>query len=64
LLGRRKGIGAATVQRYFSGGCSVERVRIIRRLPQVLGIDEHFFTRKKGLCYDFPKRASSPTDSM
>jgi len=48
-LGRRKGIGAATVQRYF-----------FRRLhkharqdhppvcPKVLGIDEHFFTRKKG----------------
>jgi transposase len=48
-LGRRKGIGAATVQRYFLR-------RLHRRAhqdhppvcPQVLGIDEPFFTRKKG----------------
>ena len=48
-LGRRMGIGAATVQRYF--------LRHLQRrahqdhapvCPQVLGIDEHFFTRKKG----------------
>jgi transposase len=53
-LARRQGIGAATVQRYF-----------IRRLqrrahqdhppvcPKVLGIDEHFFTRKKGYATTF-----------
>lgn len=48
-LGRRKGIGAATVERYF-------RRRLKRqfaewhppRCPAVLGIDEHFFTRRKG----------------
>jgi Transposase and inactivated derivatives len=49
LLGRRKGIGAATVQRHF--------LRHLQRrarqdhpplCPQILGIDEHFFTRKKG----------------
>jgi transposase len=48
-LGRRKGIGAATVQRYF--------LRHLQRrarqdhapvCPKILGIDEHFFTRKKG----------------
>ena len=48
-LGRRKGIGAATVQRYF-----YRRIqKHVRQdhppvCPQVLGIDEHFFTRKKG----------------
>jgi transposase len=53
-MGRRKGIGAATVQRYF-----LRRLR--RRVrqdhppvcPQVLGIDEHFFTRKKGYATTF-----------
>ena len=53
-LGTRKGIGTATVQRYFLG-------RLQRRArqdhpatcPQVLGIDEHFFTRKKGYATTF-----------
>jgi transposase len=53
-LGRRKGIGAATVQRYFLR-------RLQRRArqdhppvcPKVLGIDEHFFTRKKGYATTF-----------
>ena len=48
-LARQKGIGAATVQRYFLR-------RLQRRArqdhapacPKVLGIDEHFFTRRKG----------------
>jgi transposase len=48
-LGRREGIGAATVERHFQH-------RLKRqfgewhspRCPRVLGIDEHFFTRKKG----------------
>jgi transposase len=53
-LGRRKGIGAATVQRYF--------LRHLQRrarqdhppvCPKVLGIDEHFFTRKKGYATTF-----------
>jgi transposase len=53
-LGRRKGIGAATVQRYF--------LRHLQRrarqdhapvCPQILGIDEHFFTRKKGYTTTF-----------
>jgi transposase len=53
-LARRKGIGAATVQRYF--------LRHLQRrarqdhppvCPQVLGIDEHFFTRKKGYATTF-----------
>jgi len=53
-LGKRKGIGAATVQRYF--------LRHLQRrarqdhppvCPKVLGIDEHFFTRKKGYATTF-----------
>ncbi len=47
-LGRLENIGAATVQRYFLR-------RLKRRVrqdhptcPQILGIDEHFFTRRKG----------------
>jgi len=53
-LGRRKGIGAATVQRYF--------LRHLQRrarqdhppvCPKVLGIDEHFFTRKQGYATTF-----------
>src|SRR5689334_10426849 len=53
-LGRRKGIGAATVQRYF-----VRRLQRRARqdhapvCPQILGIDEHFFTRKKGYATTF-----------
>ena len=53
-MGRRKGIAGATVQRYFLR-------RLGRRArqdhppvcPQVLGIDEHFFTRKKGYATTF-----------
>jgi len=53
-LARRKGIGAATVQRYFLR-------RLQRRArqdhpagcPKILGIDEHFFTRKKGYATTF-----------
>ncbi len=53
-LGRRKGIGAATVQRYF--------LRHLQRrarqdhaplCPKILGIAEHFFTRKKGYATTF-----------
>jgi transposase len=53
-LGRRKGIGAATVQRYF-----LRRLKRRARQDhppvclQVLGIDEHFFTRKKGYATTF-----------
>jgi transposase len=53
-LGRRKGIGAATVQRYF-----LTHLRRRARqdhlfvCPQILGIDEHFFTRKKGYATTF-----------
>ncbi|MDW8356232.1 MAG: ISL3 family transposase, partial [Bryobacterales bacterium] len=49
LLGRREGIGAATFQRYFEAGLRRQFGQWHPpRCPSVLGIDEHFFTRKKG----------------
>ena len=53
-LGRREGIGAATVERYFRRGLE----RQFRQwhppcCPRVLGIDEHFFTRRKGYATTF-----------
>lgn len=53
-LGRRRGIGAATVQRYFLRRMQ-RRARQDHPLvcPRVLGIDEHFFTRKKGYATTF-----------
>ncbi len=48
-LGRREGIGAATVQRYFQHGLQRQFTEWHPpRCPTVLGIDEHFFTRRKG----------------
>jgi len=48
-LGRREGIGAATVERYFRHGLKRQFSEWhSRQCPRVLGIDEHFFTRKKG----------------
>lgn len=53
-LGRRENIGAATVERYFQRGLR----RQFRELhppscPVLLGIDEHFFTRRKGYATTF-----------
>ena len=48
-LGRREGIGAATVERHFRHGLRRKfSEKHGRQCPSVLGIDEHFFTRKKG----------------
>ena len=48
-LGRREGIGAATVERYFRHGLERQFSEWhSRRCPRMLGIDEHFFTRRKG----------------
>jgi hypothetical protein len=45
-LGRREGIGAATVERYFQRGLQRQFGEWhARRCRHVLGIDEHFFTR-------------------
>jgi transposase len=53
-LGRRKGIAAASVQRYFLRRLQ-RRARQDHPLtcPRILGIDEHFFTRKKGYATTF-----------
>lgn len=48
-LGQREGIGAATVERYFRHGLKRQFSEWHPPdCPQVLGIDEHFFTRSKG----------------
>lgn len=48
-LARREGIGAATVERYFERGLKRQFGHWHPpRCPPVLGLDEHFFTRKKG----------------
>jgi transposase len=48
-LGRRENVGAATVERYFRRGLQRQFQQWHpRRCPSVLGIDEHFFTRRKG----------------
>ena len=49
LLGRREGIGAATVERHFRHGLARQfSEKHAPVCPAILGIDEHFFTRKKG----------------
>ena len=48
-LGRREGIGAATVERYFRRGLQRQFDQWHSlRCPPLLGLDEHFFTRRKG----------------
>ena len=48
-VGRREGIGAATVERYFRRGLQRQfSAWHAARCPPVLGIDEHFFTRRQG----------------
>jgi len=53
-LGRREGIGSATVERWFQD--HLEREFAQRRgaaCPRILGIDEHFFSRKDGYATTF-----------
>ena len=53
-LGKREGIGAATVERYFQRQLDRKlRERSSAACPRVLGIDEHFFTRRKGFATTF-----------
>jgi transposase len=48
-LGRREGIGAATVERYFRRGLQRQFTAWHPpRCPPLLGLDEHFFTRRAG----------------
>lgn len=53
-LARRQGIGAATVERWFQR--QLQRLSAERKAapcPRVLGIDEHFFTRRRGYATTF-----------
>jgi transposase len=53
-LGKREGIGSATVERWtidLLERMGRERQRVL--CPAVLGIDEHFFTRRKGYATTF-----------
>ena len=53
-LGRRESLGAATVERYFRRGLDRQfREWHAPRCPVLLGIDEHFFTRRKGYATTF-----------
>lgn len=47
-LGRREGIGSATVERWFHDFLKLRAGERRRVCPQVLGIDEHFFSRRHG----------------
>ena len=47
-------ISGATVERWYRGHLDIKHAEMDRRLcPRVLGIDEHFFTRKKGFATTF-----------
>jgi transposase len=53
-LGQREGIGSATVERWFQD--FLRRAEAERRgadCPRLLGIDEHFFTRRQGYATTF-----------
>jgi transposase len=53
-LSQREGIGGATVERWFED--FLKRAEAERKgavCPQVLGIDEHFFTRRQGYATTF-----------
>jgi transposase len=53
-LARRQGVGSATVERWFQYGLGrLSAERSGAPCPRVLGIDEHFFTRRKGYATTF-----------
>jgi transposase len=53
-LSHREGIGSATVERWFQDLLKVKAAeRQQRPCPQVLGIDEHFFSRRQGYATTF-----------
>lgn len=53
-LAARQGIGSATVERWFQHGLRrLAAERSSAACPRVLGIDEHFFTRRKGYATTF-----------
>ncbi len=53
-LGRRENLASATVERWFGWYLGLlAGERISRECPRVLGIDEHFFTRRHGYATTF-----------
>jgi transposase len=53
-VGKRERIGAATVERHFRHGLQRHfSEKHSLRCPPILGIDEHFFTRRKGFATTF-----------
>jgi transposase len=53
-LGQREGIGSATVERWFQDFLLRQTAEHrTMQCPQVLGIDEHFFTRRHGYATTF-----------
>lgn len=53
-LSRTHNISAATVERWYQHHIAQKRSEMAKRpCPRVLGIDEHFFTRKKGYATTF-----------
>jgi transposase len=53
-LGQREGIGSATVERWFQDFLKLRAAeRSGAPCPQVLGIDEHFFSRRHGYATTF-----------
>ncbi len=53
-LAQRERVSSATVERWFLGYLRLlSGERISRECPQILGIDEHFFTRKHGYATTF-----------
>jgi transposase len=53
-LGQREGIGSATVERWFQHVLQrLASERTSSRCPAVLGIDEHFFSRRHGYAATF-----------
>lgn len=51
---RTHGISAATVERWYQSHCVARRSEMSNRpCPRVLGIDEHFFTRRRGYATSF-----------
>ena len=52
-MAKREKIGSATVERWFLDYLRLEAKKRHPEAPRVLGIDEHFFTRKQGYATTF-----------
>lgn len=52
-MAKRERIGSATVERWFLDYLRLESKKRHSEAPRVLGIDEHFFTRKEGYATTF-----------